>query len=369
VVFLASYCTQSHLVYAPGSVAVVAVSAVLGLWAARAAGRRPGWTWLAVGSGVGLLSWSAPFWQQLTGNPGNLWQLYKTALGAHQARLGGRLALEQVGSGIRPIPPWLQAPVRLSANQVGALHGDRPWAVGAVVALVALVAIAAWRRDHAVVAAASIALIADGCAFWVLSEVPAARYLSLLYLRWILWPSGMMTWLALGWGSLRLVNTAFMASGRSLLNDAQRSRVLTVGVAAVVVAPVVLCLRVGSSTGRWDKAASVNWQDQAPIARRLVKLLDVHHVRKGRLRLDVPGMNSAFLHTAMYQLRVHGWHPTTLSVHAHLGSFYDAVPADSVVTVRPANSHWPVEGSPIGVITFRPPDASTAQYHVYLWQG
>ena len=257
VVFLASYCTQTHLVYAPGSVAVVVVSPVLGLWAARTSGRRPGWTWFAVGSGVGVLSWSAPFWQQLTGNPGNLWLLYKTTLGAQQAHLGGRFALEQVGSVIGPIPQWLKAPARLGAMQVAALHGNRPWAVGAVVALVALVGIATWRRDHAVIAAAAVALIADVSAFWVLDSVPAATFFSLSYLRWVLWPAGMMTWLALGWGSFRLLNTALVASGRPRPNEVQRSRVLTVGTAVVVVASVALCLE----RGKLDRAVG---RDRAP---------------------------------------------------------------------------------------------------------
>ena len=184
----------------------------------------------------------------------------------------------------------------------------------------ALVGIATWRRDHAVIAAAAVALIVDVSAFWVLDWVPATTFFSLSYLRWVLWPAGMMTWLALGWGSFRLLNTALVASGRPRPNEVQRSRVLTVGTAVVVVASFVRCLSAGSSTGRWDGTGPLNWQDEAPIANRLVKLLDDQHVSKARLRLEAPGMIDVAV-AAANEPRVHGWHPTTVSGYLHLGSF------------------------------------------------
>lgn len=204
-----AFALQTHLSYVllvPGLTALAVAGYGWRWWRDRVA--RSG-RWAAAAGAVGLLCWLPPLWQEVTGHPGNLSQLWAASHAPQHGALGGRTAIE-IASAVLARPPWWLPPGWAQPSFGRAGHGAGPLSLtvvslAALGAGLALVAVAAARRqDRAVVSAVAVAAVAAVLAVATTARSSAPFGHLADYLRW-LWAISLFTLTAGGWGLARAV--------------------------------------------------------------------------------------------------------------------------------------------------------------------
>ncbi|HEY6625130.1 MAG TPA: hypothetical protein VIX85_14935 [Acidimicrobiales bacterium] len=211
----ASIAAQAHLEFAPAAVGLVLLGLGLGL------ARRPRpsrWGWLVGGLVVGAICWAAPLVDELTRRPGNFTVLWHwLGSGATQ---GGTFGFQALGAAVAPRPLW-SAQQNRGTNvdaYLGLLGhiGDHSELFGVIIlASLALIASTAWllRRRHLAVVA-SVALFVSAMAVWVFASLPQTSSLTIVYSDIILWPVGMLVWVAWLWAAAELGAALLRAGAR-----------------------------------------------------------------------------------------------------------------------------------------------------------
>jgi hypothetical protein len=248
-----SFVMQTHLSY-------VGMVGLLSIWTVGAVGwrttrdpaLRPVRGRLAAWSAgvVGVL-WAAPVWQQLTGEPGNLSQIVRSALGPG-GPTAGTSALGELGrvvgvpvAGLRPRPDIVRVLPDLDATSAVAL--GLPWAV------LGLLAWAARRRgDHTVVRALATVAVALLGAAVTATRIPLSDGVLYQYYSLWMWPLGALTWLLLGWAAARTVR-APRDPRRGVAPRRLRTTALA-GVGALVALALVVSLL--PRPGAWEPWAA-----------------------------------------------------------------------------------------------------------------
>ena len=212
VLGVGSFVMQTHLSYVGmvGLISAWTVGAVAWGWF-RHAGQRDGGSRLALES-VGVLAvlWAVPVWQQLTGHPGNLSQIVRsawggggpTARGSGLGELGRVVGLPLIG--LRPRPDIVRVFPPLSAASL--LAYALPWIAVAVLGAIG------WRHRDTVVTrtVATIAVILVSASLTAMRIPLSDGVLYQYYALWM-WPLGALVWLLLGWCTYRLWAPAALA--------------------------------------------------------------------------------------------------------------------------------------------------------------
>ena len=210
LVGLASFCMQAHLMYVPAAGALLVGAPLVGIVASRRTGRAIGWRWAAIGATVAALCWAAPVWQQLTAARGNVSLLLDSTLGQDGAKLGLDVGLRNVSRAVAPLQPlWLRPPAKAVFLETGGISPR--WAIGAFVGLAAIVVVGWRRKRHDVTAVTLVALVADLSALAVIAGIPTHSGLTIVYIQYVLWPVGAMTWFALGYSLASFTEGVCMA--------------------------------------------------------------------------------------------------------------------------------------------------------------
>jgi hypothetical protein len=257
---LASYVTQTHLMYAAPT-AVLALVAIGGLTMATRARRREAsrrrarpprvWPWAASAVVVLALCWLPPVLDELENNPGNLTQIVRTV--EHRGpTLGDATGWHAVVRSVGVPAWWLHEPasewerkfdVRRSPGRAAV---DSAIAILAALVLVGVAGLLARRRDLAAAAAIGLGL----CAAIGLQAAsnPAGRLFAetLGYTMW--WGSqlGLWVWLVLVWAAwLGLAALVTRALARRRGRAGGRTR--TAAVLGVSLAGAAGVLAVGAS--------------------------------------------------------------------------------------------------------------------------
>jgi hypothetical protein len=365
LVGLASYCTQLHLMYAPASILIVVSAPGIGLLVRtpHTMSRRD-LRCLAIGLGVGLVAWSAPLYQQVTGRPGNLASIWGSTIGGTLPTVGWWYALDRMAHGIGPRPVWLGVghpqPIGLA---VLTSTGRQGWTLAAV-ALVILIGVLGHRqRKPDVVALALITLIALAGGLWAIAGVTHARVFALEYITWIIWPIGMLTWLAVGWGALRLFGGSVRASVHRLWTEHRGLRRAAVaGLACIsLVVALDLALTIERSSATTEFSPTINGRAAVAIA----GLVERDRIPRGRLHVLISGVPQLVLLPALsYQLAEAGWEPTLSPATLPTTPNVLARPTDPVLEVDSDAADEPTHARQLGVVTVRNPGGGALHWTV-----
>jgi hypothetical protein len=325
MVFLGSFATQSHLMYAAPSLALVLLAPML----ACLGYRRSGTTRLAartalisLGSGlaVGLICWAPPLIEEFRNSPGNLTLLWRATVGGTDPTLGLGMGLRRFGQAIYPLDPlWLRP--HPSGFRPSELTGHPAIGVIGLICLALVIAFAG-RRRTALGALATVVLIADIAGIFTVASISRPMNITIDYIQLIFWPLGIATagvliWAAgcvIGWAASRErgTNNAIATGSRQLFSPAGRTTAVSglVIVAAVLAVwqwakvPTYATLRAGGDRQRIIQAAGT-----------VVNLVGPRTSKDARLIVDIPpfgGYDGLIAQEAVsYQLRVKGWTPTT----------------------------------------------------------
>ncbi|MBX3284261.1 MAG: hypothetical protein KF703_02870 [Actinobacteria bacterium] len=233
----ASFVMQTHLSYV-GQVGLVSawVLAVVAWRLRRDPELGPDRARLAAWSvGVVAVLWAPPLWQQVTGSPGNLGQILRSATGPG-GEVAGTSALGELGRvvgvpvlGLRPRPDIVRVLPDLDVWSAAALA--LPW--------VALLGLAWWahrRGDRtAVRALATLGVVLLGAAITA-TRIPLSDGVLYQYYALWMWPVGALTWVLLGWAAVRGLVDGRAASALT----PTRPELVRAGVAVVALLAVVV---------------------------------------------------------------------------------------------------------------------------------
>lgn len=214
-VLVASACMQAHTALLLPAAAVLGIGIAVGVGPAAGArlrrrdlrsplGRAGRATVGALA--VGVVCWSLPLLDQLTGDPGNATRLAS----ARSGRSAGVESVRRVlGDAIGVVPAFLRGD-RSPTESARSLFVDDPsplalvTAVVLVGALVAVAGAAGRRRDRDVALGPALVAAAIGAGAVVVGLTPEAQFLVLTYTTWWLVPVGMLAWVLVAWGAGRL---------------------------------------------------------------------------------------------------------------------------------------------------------------------
>jgi len=222
LVVTASVAAQAHLMFALASAALVLVALVAGL--ADTIRARAGYWWAVLGLMAGAACWIAPFIQQFTSRQGNLGLLF-AGLGVRQSA-GPAFGLKALAASAVPPTAWWQPSLSFRYEGIASVIGGRTPAAGvAVLALTAIVLAVAVRplRSRRLAALAVVSLLTSGAVLATYSNIPAHNIGNLHqnYLLIVLFPVGVLAWLAMGAAA---VLAARRAIGRVRVPAAARQR-------------------------------------------------------------------------------------------------------------------------------------------------
>jgi hypothetical protein len=347
MVVIGSFASQSHLMYAVPSFALIVTTPIL---FSVGQGTRPPITRpsrrvtlasMAAGVVAGLLCWIAPLIEQSRHSPGNLTLLWRSTAGNSGATIGLRSALRHFGQTIYPFGPlWLQPPHQ-SGYRPSELAGHTVLAVVGLVGL-ALVAGLAPRTRPALSALASVTLIADLAAIYTVGRISQELYVTIDYIQLLFWPLGIATAgaLVLGlWHALHAINR-WRAS--PVVSDLQIQRAAKFGPAVTVCGIAT----AGILSSAWQAArvpayatieAGGDRQQIIQVAKTVADRVGAPSFKDQRVVVDMPpfhgpdGLDGLEAQVAIsYQLRVKGWLPTSDSpiVRPDLAPVYAARSSD-----------------------------------------
>jgi hypothetical protein len=222
VVLAASLSAQSHVVYVLPVVGLCLITPLVGLVFRHGTTlQRPRRRWIATGVAVGVIAWLPTFIQQLADRPGNLTLLWQTRQ-QKGGSIGFSLALRGLSSATSLIPSWMHRLPPIEASTFFTIDGlvfggSAPWGVVAMVTLVAIGLLATALGWRSLAAAAWIAFAASVLTVFTVASIPSSDAGELSYLNVIYWPVGMMAWLVIGIGLIRLVRLAVKVAPSTLV--------------------------------------------------------------------------------------------------------------------------------------------------------
>jgi hypothetical protein len=212
---VASFVTQTHLMYSAPTAVLLAVGLVglLLWWLERRRSRGPEprrrapriWPWALAALLVVAACWTPPAIDQVKNNPGNLTTIVRTA--EHRgATLGPTVGWHAVVRSVGITPWWLYVPAseweRKADVRAAPSHTRTDSTIALLAALFLTGLIGALRRRWDLASAALIGLGLSGAIFLVAASNPKALLLAetLAYTMW--WGSevGFWVWLILIWG-------------------------------------------------------------------------------------------------------------------------------------------------------------------------
>ncbi len=268
VVLVASYLTQTHLMFlAPTAVLLAVGLGGLTLTALRRRERASGtpvakarvWPWAVAALLVAVVCWSEPAIDQFENDPGNLTMIMRTA--EHRGpQLGERAGRNAVVRAVGVTPWWLYVPASEWSRKIDVRvtppRGQRDSAIALLLmlAVAGLAGAVGHRRDLT-----AAALIGLGLCLAIGLEAasnPSAKLLeeTLGYTMW--WGSevGLWVWLILAWalwlGLARLARPAVRALGARAAPGAAARQTLTAGVVLASLTALTAVIWVGSDVAQ-----------------------------------------------------------------------------------------------------------------------
>jgi len=254
--FSASISAQSHFMYVIPSLAVCAVAVVV----VCSRFDRRAITALLLAAGVSIACWVVPFWQQMSGHPGNISLVLQGSHGKDE--LGWNFALKAyaAASGIDPL--WARGIRPVTFFSVLIRLGSPPKFESALIlASLTAVVVLGWRLGRRQLAWGGLAvLVASGGVIVTLAGIPSSGVLDVVYLDIILWPLGLMVWCVAVWAAVELMLWGIKLRGREVPEGSgalfRRARMYSV--AAVVSALVVVsCVYGVGNTDQYLRSISV----------------------------------------------------------------------------------------------------------------
>lgn len=352
LVFLSSFCIQAHLMFVVPSAAVLLVSFLSGVFAARglhARVVRP--TLVAVV--VGVVCWTPSVVQELRPGPGNLTLLSRSNVS--EGVFGWDFALRQLSRGLNPATlVWLRPPKRnmLPGHGPGGVAGLLTITSVLVILLaLALLTVLAWRqRRYPAAGLALVALTADLATLFFFSRFPTGGALSFNYVQNLVWPVGLFTWGALVTAAVAAVRAGRMrptpdaalgARGRRRVPGFSRGHATAPwAVAGLTVVSLIFAVFLYDAAPRYELKAGER-PDEVAAAARLVALVPGPPQPGQRLFIRVPVRNGfdalmdiSWEMAAAYQLRTQGWTPVvTQDICQQLEPVYCGRPDDRTIQV------------------------------------
>jgi hypothetical protein len=213
-VLVASFVVQAHLGYLAASAGMLAV-ALVGL----AFGGRRRVPWALTALLVGLLCWQPAIINEVTGHPGNLTLVARTAT-ASKPTLGVHLGENAVARAIGVRPWWLIDPATRWDRKYDVVAPQSRLrvitAIALLAALGAVVVVGVLRRRRDLVTAGAIGLILCAALASVAAQTPTTPVLAATVAYSLWWGSqlGMWVWLIVGWSAFLLVRARAPAPAR-----------------------------------------------------------------------------------------------------------------------------------------------------------
>jgi hypothetical protein len=307
LVISASIAAQCHLMFTVPSGALAILALVVGL--VDTARGRAGYRWVLAGLIAGVACWSAPLIQQFTSKDGNLGLLLHSTGATSGTRTGGAFSLKALSAATEPVPIWWKPSLQPSA--IYHLIGQRPaWFAVGVLVLLAVAAVMAVRPLHCrpLGALAVVSLVISLGSLVTYSGIPVhnTSLRTLGYLVVLLFPVGVLSWLAVGaWAVLtaRLIARE-LTSARPAAEPAApadrplRGALSLAGLAATALVAVgaILAVSLQGPTVRQvtsDPTMATSWAASRQIARALpgqpiaLSIHDFNASDLGRLTLGV----------------------------------------------------------------------------------
>ncbi len=345
-VLVASFVTQTHLMYAAPTAVLLAVGfggLVLGSLRrrARARGQQPQqapprvWPWALAALAVAAACWTAPAIDEIENNPGNLTMIVRTA--EHpEPKLGASVGWHAVVRSVGFRPWWLYVPASEWERKAdvratpSSLQADSALALLAALALVGM--LAAYARRWDLLAAALIALGLCAAIGLEAASNPSAQLLAetLGYTMW--WGSelGLWVWLVLAWalwlGLLWLARPA-LAALRGRVPGERRAlvaRLRLVGVALASLVSLGAVAAAGAAVAR-DAKPDSHVYEYRPVRRivagieRVIPPHETIEYNLGPLDLGTQPMEPAI----RFFLVRHGDRPLAEGSYPRLGSYYE----------------------------------------------
>jgi hypothetical protein len=273
---VASFLTQTHLMYAAPTAVVLAVG-VGGLLLWRLGRRRSGgpepppvpriWPWALAALVIVAACWAPPAIDQVKNNPGNLATIVRTA--EHRgATLGATAGWHAVVRSVGVTPWWLYVPGSEWERKADLRATPSSTRTDSTIALLAALfltgLLGALRRRWDLASAALIGLLLCGAIYLEAASNPKTLLLAetLAYTMW--WGSelGFWVWLILAWGvwlGLAALSRPAVRALRTRVTDRRREPAPRTRLAAVVLAPLVALaglVAVGSAVAKTEKPDS-----------------------------------------------------------------------------------------------------------------
>jgi hypothetical protein len=342
---VASFVTQTHLMYAAPTAALLAVGlgGLLLRWlrCRRSSGPEPRqsapriWPWALAALIVVAACWTGPAIDQVKNNPGNLATIVRTA--EHRgATLGPTVGWHAVVRSVGITPWWLYVPASEWGRKADVRATPSSTRTDSTIALLAALfstgLIGALRRRWDLASAALIGLLLCGAIFLEAASNPQTLLLAetLGYTMW--WGSelGLWVWLVLAWslwlGLQWLARPALAALRRSVPAGrrplAARARLLAVALASLVSLGAVV---VAGAAVAADLKPDSHVYEYRPIRRAaagIERLIPPHQTIEynlGPLDLGTQPMEPAI---RLFLVR-HGDRPLAEGSFPRLGTYYE----------------------------------------------
>lgn len=344
-VLLASFVTQTHLMYLAPTGVVVAVSLVglaLGALARRrthAVRRRRAWPWVLAALLVAAACWTEPAIEEIRENPGNLTMIVRTV--EHRgSTLGASIGWHALVRSVGERPWWLYVPASEWERKFDVrdtpTDAQEESAIAVLAALVLAGIAGALRRRWDLLAAAVIGLGMGGAMVLQVASNPSSKLLSetLGYTLW--WGSelGLWVWLVLAWALwLAFAGVARAIAGRlhlgarlrvseRLRGHASAARLAASAVAALAAAVGVAA--VGSAVADTAKPDShiYEYRPVTAMAQRIERF--VPRAQSIDYRLGPLDVGTQPMEPALRFLLVrHGDRVLAQGSYPRLGSYYE----------------------------------------------
>jgi hypothetical protein len=345
-VLVASFLTQTHLMYAAPTAVLLAVGCgglLIGSLLRRARARRQEppqapvrvWPWALAALAVAAACWSAPAVDEIENNPGNLTMIVRTA--EHpEPQLGASVGWHAVVRSVGFRPWWLYVPASEWQRKADVRATPSSAQTNSALALLAALALVgvltAYARRWDLFAAVLIALGLCAAIGLEAASNPSAQMLAetLGYTMW--WGSelGLWVWLVLAWalwlGLLWLTRPALAALRGRVPADrrALLARLCLVGVALASLVSLGVVAAVGAAVARDAKPDShvYEYRPIRQIAAGVERVIPPHQTLEynlGPLDLGTQPMEPAI----RFFLVRHGDRPLAEGSYPRLGTYYE----------------------------------------------
>ena len=258
---LASFVMQTHVSLAPEAVALLFLTIVWLLAAARdAESRRRLVRSALVSSGVFAVMWAPPIHQEFAPHGGNLSTLWRFWTSSHGDTVGFASATRLLSLQLSIPAPWLTGHEQYVpfSGGLAARHVEFPYAL--IVLVVA--AVVAWRRrDRAAIAACAVAATVTVVAWVSIAKIVGVPFPYIL--RWT-WVVGATIWIAAG---IALLPPIVRRLGAAV--ETWTATVLALGAGALLVVVTIGAWSAKPPSQSDSRAARVLTDQAMPSLRRL----------------------------------------------------------------------------------------------------